>query len=671
MSPTKISQVQFAPRQGVDLVAVAWWKDVTPCQGVATGMPTPLPTPQPTTSEPTMYVATAESLAHDAYYNNSVPDRIALALNQAKREIEKNVLVRQTVDFEWKASEMYNFAGLLKALGVMTQHPLSTGPFYLAGGSDEGAKYGLTNVAAFLAQSMVENIKYDTCDESSTDFVNNKFPVSNACGQGGASYQDMKCSEDERQYECPVKLDMTIQAITNTKWAGGVEGAPGPLYCEPATREQPFTGFWDHLYKCDRPFRGEKCEAYDGHKLGRYDNSVAAANRAARTDVSGCCWWGRGVIATKGVCAIGKMNHFLGRGAAEVGREAPYGDVDLCEDPEQICSSSEYKELKWVAGMYTWIEKVQSYNEDGWSYLSELNRFADSGWEDGDSFIDQVSGILNRGCHDEESCGKADGTWERRTNFFKILNIFGLTPEAGEQVVSSHLRTKRPTFEPTKAPGMITTSSPSKRPSRTPTGSTNSINSNKQPTAQTIQSMPQPMAQTHSLTFQPTPSPSERPSRTPIISTSPTKQPTPQTMEQTVLQTMAQTHSLTVQPSLSPTKRPSRTPIRSANPTKQPTSQTKAQTMSQTQPITVWPSRRPTRAPHTRRPSSHPTQRPSQPEQPLQLVPSTPRPSRRPTRAPRTSRPTKEPSLSTSGNKRPSAEKWFGVSVKKKTYNGS
>jgi len=87
--------------------------------------------------------------------------------------------------------------------------------------------------------------------------------------------------------------------------------------------------------------------------------------------------------------SIGKMNYFLGRGAVEDGRGectvntldsvsmhpfvslsnrlcaqdlsfcvtgSPYGDVDLCEDPEQICSSSKHKELKWVAGMFSWVE---------------------------------------------------------------------------------------------------------------------------------------------------------------------------------------------------------------------------------------------------------------------------------------------------------------------------
>lgn len=39
--------------------------------------------------------------------------------------------------------------------------------FYLGGEGDKDYKYGLTNVAAFLAQSMKETIKYDACDEVS------------------------------------------------------------------------------------------------------------------------------------------------------------------------------------------------------------------------------------------------------------------------------------------------------------------------------------------------------------------------------------------------------------------------------------------------------------------------------------------------------------------------
>ena len=48
---------------------------------------------------------------------------------------------------------------------------------------------GLVNIAAFLAQSMKETIKYDACDENNWDIIDGKYPLSNACGQLGQSYQ--------------------------------------------------------------------------------------------------------------------------------------------------------------------------------------------------------------------------------------------------------------------------------------------------------------------------------------------------------------------------------------------------------------------------------------------------------------------------------------------------
>ena len=80
------------------------------------------------------------------------------------------------------------------------------------------------------------------------------------------------------------------------------------------------------------------------------------------------------------------------------------------KDPEVICSSSEYKELKWVAGEFYWMESVQSYNEGGWEYMAELHNFVQGGMS-GTKFIDAVSGIVNRGCHNpvsgtEHSCLK-------------------------------------------------------------------------------------------------------------------------------------------------------------------------------------------------------------------------------------------------------------------------
>ena len=47
---------------------------------------------------------------------------------------------------------------------------------------------------------------------------------------------------------------------------------------------------------------------------------------------------------------FGKLNYYLGKRAADEGRESRYPSIDFCKDPEVICASAEYKELKWVAG---------------------------------------------------------------------------------------------------------------------------------------------------------------------------------------------------------------------------------------------------------------------------------------------------------------------------------
>jgi hypothetical protein len=48
--------------------------------------------------------------------------------------------------------------------------------------------------------------------------------------------------------------------------------------------------------------------------------------------------------------------------------------------------------------MFYWIESVQGYSVDGWDYLTELRTFVEGGMTD-QGFIDGVSGIVNRGCH--------------------------------------------------------------------------------------------------------------------------------------------------------------------------------------------------------------------------------------------------------------------------------
>jgi hypothetical protein len=96
-----------------------------------------------------------------------------------------------------------------------------------------------------------------------------------------------------------------------------------------------------------------------------------------------------------------------------------------------ICSSEEHPELKWIAGFFYWMKEIQRYDKDGWSYMSKLSDFVNGGMTDW-SFIDSVSGIVNRGCHNPPcATGSVDGLQERRNNFQKVLRVFQL-PSSGE-----------------------------------------------------------------------------------------------------------------------------------------------------------------------------------------------------------------------------------------------
>ena len=76
-----------------------------------------------------------------------------------------------------------------------------------------------------------------------------------------------------------------------------------------------------------------------------------------------------------------------------------------------------------AAGMFYWVESLQTYNQRGWSYMDELREFVDGGMKDA-SFIEGVSGVVNRGCHDAPcGTGPVDGLEERTGNFFTVLSL--------------------------------------------------------------------------------------------------------------------------------------------------------------------------------------------------------------------------------------------------------
>jgi predicted chitinase len=270
-------------------------------------------------------------------------DRVLSELQGRSVTIDNQVL---------RSSTVYKSADMIAAVRVMASS--GAGGMKLDVGSEqEGAnayRYGLANLAAFLAQAMKESIKYNACDENNWDLVNGVYPLSNACGQLGQSYQDYQI---DPATDCAVDLNMQITATTHAKWYG----APPPLRCGPKNVTGATTVGWNPSGSCG-PWGPPTppCNVYAGQQGGAFTTSTAA-NGKGRTDVEGCCWWGRGVIQSTGIGNYGKLNYYLGAKAASRGASAPYADIDFCKTPEAVCSSTKYPELKWIAGLFYWMQR--------------------------------------------------------------------------------------------------------------------------------------------------------------------------------------------------------------------------------------------------------------------------------------------------------------------------
>jgi chitinase len=363
-----------------------------------------------------------------------------------------SILQSEVAQGVWEPSTVYLWEDMIAAVEVMIETGVA-GETLFAGVDDsqQSCQYGLVNIAAFLAQAMKETIKYNVCDENNWDSTTG-YAASNACGQLGQSYQDYHCPAGQEHMECEVDPSMTIRASTSATWYG----APAPLFCAPKSI-MPEAPKWNIGGWCDRSVSrnyemtatefisyaldtDDTCRDYPLQKAGFWDFSVpggapnhraTAFGREARTDVEGCCWWGRGVIQTTGVCNIGKLNYFLGKKAAELnGGISLYPDVDFCREPDAICTSEDHPELKWIAGFFYWVNDVQQYNRDGWDYISALTEYVDAGLPNPGSdsgFINAVSNIVNRGCHSPPcQAGALDGGSDRAANFASVLQALGL-----------------------------------------------------------------------------------------------------------------------------------------------------------------------------------------------------------------------------------------------------
>ena len=153
---------------------------------------------------------------------------------------------------------------------------------------------------------------------------------------------------------------------------------------------------------------------------------------------------------------VGKLNYYLGKKAFDEGRSsARYKEVDFCKDPSAICrghyeDNEMNAEIRWLMGMLYWINKVQSYKQNGWNYLVNLHNFVDGGMVDTD-FMDDVSRIVTRGCHDEGGCGHPVSSVERKERFDKVMDYFKKAQLGSSSVEEdTALLTLNPTGMPSK-----------------------------------------------------------------------------------------------------------------------------------------------------------------------------------------------------------------------------
>lgn len=397
------------------------------------------------------------------------------ALINATDKMNNEALLYQTPDLSWVPSTIYRWEDFLAGLNSMHNIGVAGNKFWLIDDNatdEQNVMYAKVAVAAFLAQSMQETIRYNACDENnwSRSLPNSTtdYPLSASCGQLEHKYADYgthPVSGRDHAYSCARTPKMEVTATTNAQWYG----APPPIFAAPDSVLEEAgllvggkAGRWDHrgnwCNPANRPtevdtskqaWERDSCMVYPGQQAGEF-----VWDGSSSSSVEGCNWWGRGVIQTTGRQNFGTLNHFIGRSHVDpstigtvidgVHVEAPpadplYANLDLCSNPQTICTSTEHPELKWIAGLFYWVVSVQGYGQEGgdggdspwagWNYYDELKAYVDGGLV-GTAFIDAVSGIVNRGCP-ASTCpisGDVHAIEERQDNFKLVLRTLGLEP---------------------------------------------------------------------------------------------------------------------------------------------------------------------------------------------------------------------------------------------------
>jgi hypothetical protein len=197
------------------------------------------------------------SASPNVFVYPSAPDvnRIVEILRTNREMIETKLLApRQFIE----DVNLYSFDGFISSLQLLADGSVDEIYFYV--GHDVSSdvvnmQRGLVNVAAFLAHSMAVAVLNSVCDERNIDEINGKFALSNACGQHGTSYQNLRCSPLEAHMECAPDPGLQMTAVASLTTSGGKNGPP-PFFCGPKAYF-PFMGYHDaesNVLKINEPF---------------------------------------------------------------------------------------------------------------------------------------------------------------------------------------------------------------------------------------------------------------------------------------------------------------------------------------------------------------------------------------------------------------------------------
>lgn len=119
----------------------------------------------------------------------------------------------------------------------------------------------------------------------------------------------------------------------------------------------------------------------------------------------------------------------------------------ICDTNRVLENGLVYPELKWMVGLFEWIDRVQSYDSPStnWNYMTQLKLFVDRGATDL-KFIDGVSSLVARGC-DDLHCSTSPVPFleQRRKNFETLLDTFDVHESL--QVASTSTSSLVPSYD--------------------------------------------------------------------------------------------------------------------------------------------------------------------------------------------------------------------------------